>query len=114
MRMDPTRGQTALKGLLGACLACHRLNGDATALRPVTASRPFLTSATFTHKPHLLQAKCESCHAAVAKSNAGPDVNLPAVASCQSCHNDSQARADCGSCHRYHPRSAAEMVVAWR
>jgi c(7)-type cytochrome triheme protein len=112
--VDGAKSKTALKGLFTACGPCHRPNQDETALRPVLAGRPTLTSAMFTHKPHLLQAKCESCHASVAKSNAGPDVNLPAVASCQSCHNDSQARADCGSCHRYHPRSAAEMVVAWR
>jgi hypothetical protein len=112
--VDGAKGKTALKGLFAACGPCHRPSQDETALRPVLAGRPTLTSATFTHKPHLLQAKCESCHASVAKSSAGPDVNLPAVASCQNCHNDSQARADCGSCHRYHPRSAAEMVVAWR
>ena len=112
--VDGARGQTALKGLFAACGPCHRPNQDETALRPVLAGRPTLTSAMFTHKPHLLQAKCETCHASVATSKAGPDVNLPAVASCQTCHNDSQVRADCGSCHRYHPRSAAEMVVAWR
>jgi hypothetical protein len=68
----------------------------------------------FTHKPHLLQARCESCHGTVTASKSGADVNLPGVASCQSCHNNSQARADCASCHRYHPRSAAELVVASR
>src|SRR6185369_3880256 len=68
--VDGAKGKTALKGLFTACGPCHRPNQDETALRPVLAGRPTLTSATFTHKPHLLQAKCESCHAAVAKSNA--------------------------------------------
>ena len=71
-----------------------------------------LTSATFTHKPHLLQATCETCHASVVGSKSAIDVNVPAVGTCQSCHNASQARADCASCHVYHPRSAAEMVLA--
>ena len=113
--LDPSRGSSALKGLLGACLSCHRLNTDETALLPVAASRPTLTSATFTHKPHLLQARCETCHSSIATSKAGIDSNLAPVATCQGCHNSSQARADCGSCHRYHPRSAAELVLsAWR
>jgi hypothetical protein len=41
-------------------------------------------------------------------------VNLPTVASCRTCHDGGRARADCASCHNYHPRSAAELVVASR
>jgi hypothetical protein len=106
-------GARALQALFAACGPCHQANQDKTALRPVVAGRPRLTSATFTHKTHQQQA-CEACHSTIATSKSGTDVNLPGVVSCQSCHNASQARADCVSCHQYHPRSAAELVVASR
>jgi len=112
IEIEPARGKTALKGLLGACLPCHRLDEDEAAMRPVRAGRPVL-AATFSHKPHTIQAACDTCHA-VATSRAGIDVNLPTVASCRTCHDGGRARADCASCHNYHPRSAAELVVASR
>ena len=114
-QLDSARGKAALHGLLDACVKCHRLNDDETALRPVAASQSLLTSAVFTHKPHLLQAKCETCHASIATSKAGVDANLPGIANCQSCHNASQARADCVACHEYHPRSATQVAMSlWR
>jgi hypothetical protein len=69
----------------------------------------------FTHKPHLLQAKCETCHTTIAASKEALDANVPGIANCQSCHNSSQARADCVSCHTYHPSSATQVATTlWR
>jgi predicted CXXCH cytochrome family protein len=114
-QLDSARGRAALHGLLGACVQCHRLNDDETALRPVAPSQSLLTSAAFTHKPHLLQAKCETCHQTIATSKAGVDANVPGIANCQGCHNASQARADCVACHEYHPRSASQVAMSlWR
>jgi len=115
--LEPARAKTALRGLLGACLACHRLDTDGAAMRPVSSARSMLTAATFSHKPHLVQA-CDTCHA-VATSGAGEDdkgedVNLPRVKSCATCHDSARARAECVSCHLYHPQSAAELVRAMR
>jgi len=111
--LDPTRARTALKGLLGACLACHRLDQEEAAMRPVPPVRSILTGAFFSHRPHTNQASCDTCHA-VAKSREGVDVNLPPVQSCRSCHDGSRARTDCVSCHTYHPPSAAAMMRAAR
>jgi len=74
-----------------------------------------MPNAAFSHKPHVLQAQCETCHSAIATSRAGVDANVPSVSNCQSCHKSSQARTDCVECHTYHPRSAAELTLAqWR
>jgi c(7)-type cytochrome triheme protein len=96
---DARKGVTAL---LYACVTCHRLNADGTALLPVRADLHQLTAATFSHKEHLAQTKCETCHAGVETSAAGDDALMPKVATCQSCHNPSQAPAKCAECHRYH------------
>jgi hypothetical protein len=112
---DNPRGKAALKGLLDSCLKCHRLNDEETAMRPMSPPRRPLPAAIFTHQPHLLQTKCESCHQSVETSKLGPEVNVPAIATCQSCHTASQAPARCTTCHVFHPRSAAELVAApWR
>jgi len=111
--LDPSRARTALKGLLGACLACHRLDQEEAAMRPMPPMRSILTGAFFSHRPHTNQESCDTCHA-VAKSREGVDVNLPPVQSCRTCHDGSRARADCVSCHTYHPPSAAEMMRAAR
>ncbi len=108
--LDPAKAKAALKGVVGACTYCHQLNPDGSGFRAVTAGRSVLQPATFTHAAH--QQDCESCHRSVTTSKDALESNLPGVASCQSCHNASQAPSDCVSCHQYHPRSAAEMVVA--
>jgi hypothetical protein len=113
LEIDPSRAKTALKGLLEVCLTCHRLDEDEAAMRPVVSSRSMLTAAVFSHKPHTNQVACDSCHT-VAKSRAGVDVNLPSIRSCETCHDAARARADCVSCHTYHPQSAAELVRASR
>jgi Cytochrome c3 len=111
--LEPNRARTALKGLLGACLACHRLDQEEAAMRPVPPTRSILTGAFFSHRPHTNRESCDTCHP-VAKSREGVDVNLPPVQSCRTCHDGSRARADCVSCHTYHPPSAAEMMRAAR
>ena len=111
--IEPGRARTALKGLLTACLACHRLDEDEAAMRPLPATPSILTGAIFSHRPHTNQAACDTCHA-VTKSRAGVDVNLPPVKSCESCHDAARARADCVSCHTYHPPSAAASMRASR
>ena len=112
---DNPRGKAALKGLMDACLKCHRLNDEETALRPASPPRRPLPAVIFTHQPHMLQEKCETCHASIETSKAGTEINVPSITTCQSCHSSSQAPAKCATCHVFHPRSAAELVAApWR
>ena len=91
-----------VKALLYACVTCHRLDAEGTSIAPVRTDLHQLTAASFSHKEHLAQTKCETCHAAVETSAAGDDTLMPKVATCQSCHNPSQAPANCAECHRYH------------
>jgi c(7)-type cytochrome triheme protein len=72
---------------------------------PVKADLHQLNGATFSHKPHLAQTKCETCHTTAATSASGDDAMMPKVATCQSCHTPSQARANCAECHRYHAQA---------
>lgn len=91
-----------VKALLYACETCHRLDADGTSIQPVRADLRQLTAASFSHKPHLAQTKCETCHAGVLTSVSGDDALMPKVATCQTCHTPSQAKAGCAECHRYH------------
>jgi hypothetical protein len=98
----------ALTTLAGPCLKCHVMDG--ARLAPVPAATRVFRRATFTHKPHLPQADCVSCHRGVSASKLATDVIVPAVATCQSCHTPSKARSDCAACHTYHPAAAGEVA----
>ena len=111
---DLGRAKSALRGVLGICVSCHRLNEDETALRPVALDGPVMPRASYSHKPHRGQQGCETCHNTIQASKAGADVNVPGVATCQSCHKASQAKSTCNECHTYHPRSSAELALAMR
>ena len=108
------RAKATLRGLLGACLQCHRLNADETGMRRTSLPGPVMADATYSHKPHILQAQCETCHTTVQISRSGTDANMPGVAVCQTCHTPSQAKAGCNECHTYHPRSSADLIMASR
>jgi c(7)-type cytochrome triheme protein len=112
--LEHDRAVAAAKGLMNACLQCHRLDANETTLRPVAAAVPPMRAASFNHRPHVLQTSCETCHKSIASSRAGVDVNLPAVATCQSCHDGARAPDTCATCHAYHPKSAVDLMVAAR
>jgi hypothetical protein len=103
-----------VKALLYACMTCHRLDPEGTSLLPVRADLHQLTAASFSHQPHLAQTKCETCHAGVADSPSGDDALMPKVATCQSCHKSSQARANCAECHRYHAQPLTALGLSTR
>ncbi|HEV3140290.1 MAG TPA: hypothetical protein VGY57_07240, partial [Vicinamibacterales bacterium] len=106
------RAKPALRGLLNACLQCHRLNEDETAMRPTALDGPVMADVNYSHKPHLGQQGCETCHNTVQASKSAVDTNVPGIATCQGCHKSSQARSTCSECHSYHPRSSAELIMA--
>jgi hypothetical protein len=93
----------AITSLAGPCLKCHELDG--ARLLPVAQHRA-LPAATFSHKPHVLQAACVSCHQNATTSKLSSDVLLPAISSCESCHAPGKVRSDCVTCHTYHPANA--------
>ena len=65
--------------------------------------------AVFTHRPHLVSTDCSVCHTPITLSELATDVNVLGVATCQQCHNASDTRADCATCHIYHPASVARL-----
>jgi hypothetical protein len=99
----------ALSTLAGPCLKCHVLDG--ARLAPVAAADRVFRRATFTHKPHVPQTDCVSCHRGVTTSKRATDLIVPAIATCQSCHAPSKARSDCAACHTYHPAAGAEVAA---
>jgi len=111
---DLGRAKAALRGLVGICVSCHRLNTDETALLPTALNGPVMPRASYSHKPHRGQEGCETCHNSVQSSKSATDTNVPGIATCQSCHKPSQAKSTCNECHLYHPRSSAELAMAMR
>ena len=105
---DRERQGFALEALLVPCLKCHEVSGP--RLAPVTVAEPVMTRALFDHAPHVIQTDCAACHASVQTSGLATDVNTPGVENCQSCHRPDQARAECGTCHVYHPPSVAALL----
>ena len=97
-----------LTGLLGPCLKCHVM--DSARLAPVSAAKTVFQHATFTHKPHVGQVDCLTCHAPIPASKQATDLVVPNVATCRQCHSSSRARSDCQACHTYHPPSVAGLM----
>ena len=93
----------AVVAMTSPCVKCHIYDGS--LMKPVRAAVAVLERAQFTHLPHVQQRPCESCHARIRESKKAEDVNLPGIATCQSCHRAGKSRADCAECHRYHPPS---------
>ncbi len=104
----------ALESLLGPCLKCHEMDTGRARMAPVRVAEPVMAQSVFNHAPHVTDATCESCHSGVRTSKFATDVNVPGVAQCQTCHRPSQVRANCVTCHTYHPLSAVRLAVAAR
>jgi hypothetical protein len=104
----------ALEALLTPCLKCHELDASRARMAPVRIAEPVMARSIFNHAPHVTDTTCESCHGGVRTSKFATDVNVPGVAECQTCHNPSQVRATCATCHVYHPPSAVRLAVAQR
>jgi hypothetical protein len=100
--------KVALESLLTPCLKCHELRGPRFA--PVTIAQSVMPNSVFSHAPHVIQAKCETCHTTILKSKKAADINEPGLATCQTCHKPSQSRSDCETCHVYHPQSVARLL----
>ncbi len=89
------------------CESCHeaQLNEDCTTCHvsdpldyvvPVREDRGLV----FSHASHLeMGAECETCHGNVGSLEEAMPVPLPAMATCNTCHNAVDAPNTCESCH---------------
>ena len=88
-----------------ACQKCHEVKS--AALASLAIDLPVMPQSFFDHRPHVRLRPCGACHAekgqGVLTSKKATDVLVPGVASCRQCHGPAEARADCVTCHRFHP-----------
>ena len=103
-----------LEALLAPCLKCHELDASRSRMAPVRIAEPVMARSKFNHAPHVTETNCNTCHLTTRTSKYATDVNVPGVATCQTCHKQSQVRATCATCHDYHPSSALRLAVAAR
>jgi hypothetical protein len=102
--IDGNPGRTsAIAAITAPCALCHVY--DAGWMKPVRVPADELPRARFSHFPHIQQIPCARCHSRIEESKKAENVNLPAVALCQSCHKRGQNRADCAECHTFHPQA---------
>jgi hypothetical protein len=95
------RKKQSVEVLVAPCAKCHVVKDAAfTTVRP---AERVLVLSTFAHGPHLKQAECARCHEGIEKSKLSSDLNFKGVASCRECHARGATRADCATCHKYHP-----------
>lgn len=100
---DREARSNALESLLTPCRVCHTMDADRSRLAPVLIGDPILSKVRFNHAPHTRIARCELCHAAARTSKGPADPLAPSIVTCQKCHQPSQVKAACGTCHLYHP-----------
>ncbi len=102
----------AVSPRLDDCGGCHSRNGPGR-------ERAFIKNdIRFTHGKHSKDKNgeaipCKTCHYAVPKSSSQADLNLPLMADCAKCHEDSKKTPDrvrisnCGLCHTTDVKSRA-------
>jgi hypothetical protein len=108
---DRDARRNELDALLSRCLKCHEYDPSGARMAPVRIAEPVMPRSIFNHAPHVQQASCETCHGSTAKSKLATDVNVFGVEGCRTCHNPSQAKSDCETCHVYHPSSPAKLLA---
>ncbi|MCX6134172.1 MAG: cytochrome C [Ignavibacteriales bacterium] len=79
------------------CAFCHTNDDPSTYAASALPKRNLL----FSHKRHVetLKVECEKCHTGVDKAEIGVSVAIPAMPSCNTCHNDVKASNACEGCH---------------
>ncbi|MEO8519743.1 MAG: cytochrome c3 family protein [Acidobacteriota bacterium] len=108
-REDLSRAAAAVAA---GCVKCHDV--ERGWLMPVTAARPRLSHAAFSHAPHTDRVACGTCHQDITRSTLASDANVPAISTCATCHGTRAAPARCITCHRYHPPQGPEGgSVSW-
>jgi Cytochrome c7 and related cytochrome c len=109
------------------CMACHaeiakdnpdikRLAEFAASGKPILWVRIYLLlpGIQYTHAPHLhAQLQCTNCHGPVPDQVAMSELTaLTSMATCISCHQATQAKAECGTCHSW-PGNNPDVLGNW-
>ena len=134
---NPYRAQnpTGERAYFPGCVMCHEVRTDGRAnyqiATPVSADR-WLGKGRFNHAAHT-HVSCVDCHAANASAETS-DIIMPTQATCVECHRPLDftptsatasvdllnaaaqkkhggVRADCATCHRYHPDAQALSLL---
>jgi hypothetical protein len=79
------------------CVFCHTNDDPST----YTATQPQRRNLIFSHETHVKGQKleCEKCHTGVDQAEIGISVRIPAMPTCNTCHNDVKASNACEGCH---------------
>lgn len=111
---DTAAYREVVDDLTQPCQTCHLV--ERATIRRVQTDQRSLVRAQFNHGAHITHRGCLDCHTVIPIREflAGEDdppperdraeiLNLPPVATCQSCHTTSAASTRCVSCHLFHP-----------
>jgi hypothetical protein len=79
------------------CTFCHSNDDPSTYTATALPKR----NLVFSHQQHVEAQKveCEKCHTGVDKAEIGVSVAIPAMPTCNTCHNDVKASNVCEGCH---------------
>jgi predicted CXXCH cytochrome family protein len=115
--IDEAAFNTVVDSLAAPCLQCHVI--ERATLRRVQTDQRTMWRAEFSHRAHVIHARCLDCHSAIPVRNsllADTDLpaeldhagiqNLPAIATCRDCHAPRGPADRCTSCHLFHPDKA--------
>jgi Cytochrome c7 and related cytochrome c/Class III cytochrome C family len=109
------------------CMACHaeiakdrpdikKLAEFAASGKPIPWARvyPLLPGIQYSHAPHLhAQLECTNCHGPVPDQVAMSELTtLRSMATCIACHQASQAKAECVTCHSW-PSNNPDLLGKW-
>jgi hypothetical protein len=109
------------------CMTCHaEVDKDQTDIKKLAefaASRkpipwvriyPLLPGIQYSHAPHLhAQVQCTNCHGPVPDQVVMSELTaLTSMATCISCHQASQAKAECVTCHSW-PSNDPDVLGKW-
>ena len=90
------------------CTTCHeeQVNNDCAYCHTdpdnIVAAPTTERDIIFAHDRHVAMTgvECTTCHAGIENAELGSSIPLPAMATCNNCHNDRQVTNACESCHK--------------
>lgn len=118
----------------GSCTKCHSIDavvgkGRNVNFSPATSQDKHGRFTNFIHEPHFSifdKRGCLTCHALEKSSpylksyeasdpqTIAPNFSPVKKETCQTCHNSSSTRQDCGTCHAYHLHGPIAPIMSTR
>jgi c(7)-type cytochrome triheme protein len=108
----------ALSTFKNKCAMCHSISRG--KIEPVQQEQRVFTKAEFNHQAHTLVQPCLGCHTEIPITRDMPGspisdqsttLNIPKIASCESCHNSNLTSNDCATCHEFHPNKQLRFTL---